>query len=141
MEKEKILQQLEEKLLPSVKNLEKEQASEHDFFPALLWMLLEKNKDSENLLKNFLFQNHEDITKASETIQQNTAEKIIKNNKENKEEYLEQLRESNIKSEELLKKVTLQLNQKIEGIKNWFFVSFIFHIITITALVIIFMKK
>lgn len=48
MEKERILQQLEEKLLPSVENLNKGQASEHDFFPALLWMLLEKIKDSEN---------------------------------------------------------------------------------------------
>lgn len=47
MEKEKILRQLEEKLLPSVKNLEQGQATEHDFFPALLWTLLEKSKDSE----------------------------------------------------------------------------------------------
>lgn len=51
MEKQKILQQLEEKLLPSVQNLEKQQATEHDFFPALLWMLLEKSKESERVLK------------------------------------------------------------------------------------------
>lgn len=48
MEKEKILLQLKDKLLPSVQNLEKEQATEHDYFPALLWMLLEISKDSEN---------------------------------------------------------------------------------------------
>jgi len=33
MEKEKILQQLEEKLLPSVENVNSGQATEHDFFP------------------------------------------------------------------------------------------------------------
>ena len=50
MEKEKILKQLEEKLLPSVQNLEKGQATEHDYFPALLWLLLDKINDTEKVL-------------------------------------------------------------------------------------------
>ncbi|MGZ8226131.1 MAG: hypothetical protein ACXWT3_05760 [Methylococcaceae bacterium] len=64
MEKEKILQQLEEKLLPSVQNLEKQQATEHDFFPALLWMLLEKSKGSESLLREITSTHSEELEKA-----------------------------------------------------------------------------
>lgn len=64
MEKEKILQQLEDKLLPSVQNLEKQQATEHDFFPALLWMLLEKSKGSEKLLKELAVKHSEELEKA-----------------------------------------------------------------------------
>jgi hypothetical protein len=64
MEKEKILRQLEEKLLPSVQNLEKGQATDHDFLPALLWMLLEKSKDSESALKNISSKHSDELEKA-----------------------------------------------------------------------------
>ncbi len=64
MEKEKILRQLEEKLLPSVQNLEKGLPSEHDFFPALLWILLEKIKDSENQLQKTESSNREGLKQA-----------------------------------------------------------------------------
>lgn len=47
MQKEKVLKQIEEKLSQSVSNLENGQASEHDIFPSLLWLLLENSKDVE----------------------------------------------------------------------------------------------
>ncbi|GAB6139319.1 hypothetical protein JCM14076_00480 [Methylosoma difficile] len=83
MEKEKILQELEDKLLPSVQNLEKQQATEHDFFPALLWMLLEKSKGSEKLLKELAVKHTEELEAATN--------RIIENNQEIRKIYGEQL--------------------------------------------------
>ena len=77
MDKEKILQQIKDKLLPSVQNLEKEQATDHDFFPALLWILLEKSKDTESLLKDSALSYSEEIKNAANTIIQNTQENRI----------------------------------------------------------------
>ena len=77
MEKEKILRQLEEKLLPSVQNLDKGQATDHDFLPALLWMLLEKSKDSESALKGITSKHSEELGKA--------ANGIIDNNQKNQQ--------------------------------------------------------
>ena len=74
MEKEKILRQLEEKLLPSVKNLEQGQATEHDFFPALLWMLLEKSKDSESLLNSAKSEQAKELQALAARILQNAHE-------------------------------------------------------------------
>jgi hypothetical protein len=47
MNKDNVLKQIEDKLLPTVKNLENGNASEHDIFPSLLWLLLENNKELE----------------------------------------------------------------------------------------------
>lgn len=47
MEKDKILKQIEVKILPAVKNLENGNASEHDIFPSLLWLLLENSHELE----------------------------------------------------------------------------------------------
>jgi hypothetical protein len=47
MNKDTVLKQIEEKLSPAVKNLENDNASEHDIFPSLLWLLLENSKDAE----------------------------------------------------------------------------------------------
>lgn len=48
MNKDTVLKQIEEKLLPAVKNVENGNASEHDIFPSLLWLLLENNKELAN---------------------------------------------------------------------------------------------
>ncbi len=85
MEKEKILRQLEEKLLPSVKNLEQGQATEHDFFPALLWMLLEKSKDSESLLNSAKSEQAKELQALAEKILQNAHE-----NQQNSSRHIEQ---------------------------------------------------
>lgn len=47
MNKHVVLKQIEEKLSPAVKNLENGNASEHDIFPSVLWLLLENSKDVE----------------------------------------------------------------------------------------------
>lgn len=47
MKKDIVLKQIEEKLLPAVKNVENGNASEHDIFPSLLWLLLENSKELE----------------------------------------------------------------------------------------------
>jgi hypothetical protein len=47
MKKDIVLKQIEEKLSPAVKNVENGNASEHDIFPSLLWLLLENNKELE----------------------------------------------------------------------------------------------
>jgi len=48
MNKDNILKILEEKISPSIKNLEDDNASEHDIFPSLLWFLIENNKEIEH---------------------------------------------------------------------------------------------
>lgn len=47
MNKDTVLKQIEEKLSPAVKNVENGNATEHDIFPSLLWLLLENSKDVE----------------------------------------------------------------------------------------------
>jgi uncharacterized protein with von Willebrand factor type A (vWA) domain len=125
MEKEKILRELEKKLLPSVQNLEKEQATDHDFLPALLWMLLEKSKDSENALKDITLKHSEELEKVTNT--------IIENNQENKKIYEELL----TKAVNFIVSNNHESNKKIEQIKGWFLVSFIFHVITLVILALI----
>ena len=151
MEKEKILQQLEEKLLPFVQNLENGQASDHDFFPALLWMLLQKSKDSDTNIKatasailrdtkglktqleEIAAKNREDIAK--------TVSKIIQSSQEDSKKYEEKIVELNAKNELLLKKITEHFNQKIESIKNWLYIFFALHTITLILLAVILVKK
>ncbi len=129
MEKEKILRQLEEKLLPSVQNLEKGQATDHDFLPALLWMLLEKSKDSENALKDITLKHSEELEKVTNT--------IIENNQENKKIYEELLTKAVNKVVNYIISNNQESNKKIEQIKSWFLVSFMFHVITLVILAII----
>ena len=68
MEKEKILLQLKDKLLPFIQNIEKDQATEHDYFPALLWMLLETSKDSKNSLNDISLRYGDELKNISATI-------------------------------------------------------------------------
>jgi len=56
MENVKVLQRLEEKLSPHVKNLVDGTSTDHDVFPALLWVLLENEKNLDNQLKNVMAQ-------------------------------------------------------------------------------------
>jgi hypothetical protein len=129
MEKEKILRELEKKLLPSVQNLEKEQATDHDFLPALLWILLEKSKNSESILNNIVSKHSEEFEKISKT--------IVENNQENKKNYEELL----AKAVNFIVSKNQESIKKIETIKNWFLVSFMFHIITLIILVILLKKS
>lgn len=129
MEKEKISKQLEEKLLPSVQNLDKGQATEYDFFPALLWMLLEKNKDAEKSLSNIDLKHSKELEKAATT--------IIENNQENKKIYEELI----TKAVNFIVSNNQESHKKIESIKNWFFVSLAFQVITLIVLAIIILRK
>jgi DNA anti-recombination protein RmuC len=170
MEKEQILQQLEEKLSPFVTNFKNGQPEEHDFFPALLWMLLQKSRDLdinisksaettqktilqdntevknqlEALLNEIPIKNREDITKIAVNIIKNNQEnakettRIINEAREKNEEHIKEL---NTKHEQLLKKITEHFSQKIEGMKNWFFIFAGLHVITLTILTIILVKK
>ena len=64
MNKDNVLKQIEDKLLPTVKNLENGNASEHDIFPSLLWLLLENSKDvekSDNITKGELLERIGDL--------------------------------------------------------------------------------
>lgn len=146
MDQEKILQQLKDKLLPSVQNLEKEQATDHDFFPALLWALLEKSTDTESLLKNIVLNHSEEIKNVVNTIIQNAQESriihevqidkavsFISSKDQESEIKFEQfsdvqfkkitatiIEENNAsqKTHELIENKLLAINQKIEDIKN-----------------------
>lgn len=117
MEKEKILRQLEEKLLPSVKNLEQGQATEHDFFPALLWTLLEKSKDSEKSAIKF----EQFFNKIEEKIDELNGNKILTINQK-----IEELKNAQLKTE---KKFTI-----------WFSVFVFLQIISIVTLAVILLR-
>lgn len=114
MEKEKILRQLEEKLLPSVQNLEKGQATDHDYLPALLWMLLEKSKDSENSLKDIGLKHSQELGKSTNAIIQNT--------QENRKIYGEQLSKAvnfiSGKNQESSAKIEQAANEQFKKIIN-----------------------
>jgi hypothetical protein len=62
MNKENVLKQIEEKLLPAVKNLENSNASEHDIFPSLLWLLLENNKELQQTTNDLNQKNQKTLT-------------------------------------------------------------------------------
>jgi hypothetical protein len=117
MEKEKILRQLEDKLLPSVKNLEQEQATEHDFFPALMWTLLEKSKDSEKSATKF----EQFFNKIEEKIDELNGNKILIINQK-----IEELKNAQLKTE---KKFTI-----------WFSVFVFLQIISIVTLAVILLR-
>ena len=165
MEKEKILQQLEEKLLPSVQNLERNQATDHDFFPALLWLLLSKSKDSENLLKNISSQYSEELKNISATLVENNkalhekTEVLLKDiSLKYSEEFkktAETIMESNKITQEKLSEIidnkTLVIIQKIEEIKHTplkiekkfpigVFVLSVLQLITLTIVAVMLMK-
>lgn len=99
MEKEKILQKIEEKLSPHVTNLEKGQSTEHDFFPALLWLLLEKEKSLENLLQGV-------VTHQSESTEKHTSK-------------LDEVAQNLSSSHEQISKNAIELMlQRIEEVKS-----------------------
>lgn len=137
MEKEKILRQLEEKLLPFVENLDKGQASEHDFFPALLWMLLEKIKDSENQLNASINSNREGFKQ--------TANYIVTKNQDFQKETNQIIDKDIQKTEEFKNYFTIEtekLSKKIEEqeIKNskrfkWIIGFSAFQFIVLTSLI------
>lgn len=143
MEKEKILRQLEEKLLPSVKNLDEGQANEHDFFPALLWLLLEKIKDSENQLKtsistnrdgfkqtvNYIVTKNQDLQKEINQI----IDKDIQKNEEFKSYF-------NIEIEKLSKKIEEQEFKSSKHFK-WILGFCVFQFIVLTSLIAFILMK
>jgi hypothetical protein len=89
MKKDIVLKQIEEKLLPAVKNVENGNASEHDIFPSLLWLLLENSKELEK---------SGDITKG---------------------ELLERIGNLKQVSAEDVKTVVMQENQKTHSLLKW----------------------
>ncbi|CAA9892328.1 hypothetical protein METHB2_650016 [Candidatus Methylobacter favarea] len=166
MEKERILRQLEDKLLPSVQTLARNEASEHDFFPALLWMLLEKSKDSENLLKESGTVVSDQLNKAVSFILTKNQdsdiklEQLLKINEENINEHISKTtttikNDSNIsqeKTEKLFESKYSLINQQIEEIKNtqlkmgkkfsvWFLVFSIFQITILATSAVILIKS
>ncbi len=166
MEKEKILQQLEEKLLPSVQNLERNQATEHDFFPALLWLLLAKSKDSESLLNNISLKYSEELKNISATIVENNkvsqekAESLLNDISSKYSEELKNIAATIVENNKIYhEKITnlfenkiLAVNQKIEDLKSTplkiekkfpigFLVLSIFQLINLTIVAVILMKQ
>lgn len=144
MDKNSILEQLEEKLLPSVRNLTTQQQTEHDFFPALLWTLLEINKNTESLLKE-IAASAEENKKIYERQLAGTADFIVsESDKINKaaHEKTDQLIESQIsiihrKTEEI-KAIQLKTERKMF---SGFLVLAIAQLITLSILIFMAMKS
>jgi hypothetical protein len=62
--KDIISKKIQEKLLPTIKNFQDENSSEHDIFPSLLWLLLETSNDLEqkgDITKNDLLKKNRRI--------------------------------------------------------------------------------
>ncbi len=129
MEKEEILQQIKEKLLPSVRNFENKQETDYDYFPTLLWMLLEKSKDTESSLKDISSTYSEEIKKISNT--------AVEKNQENRKCYEELLS----KAVNFIVGKNKELNKQIEGVKTLFYVSIAFQFIGLMLLAFILIKK
>jgi hypothetical protein len=80
MNKESVLERIEEKLTFSVKNLLNGNVSDHDVFPSILWLLLENSKDIEKLIsltKNNLLENGEEIQKKISSTESNLQKTIV----------------------------------------------------------------
>jgi N-acetylglucosamine kinase-like BadF-type ATPase len=106
-------------------------------------MLLEKSKDSESsnrLVEQKMSTLADNLTSLSKSIKEErakdikeVAEKVIQNNQENKKLYEELLS----KAVNFIAEKNQESNKKIEQIKSWFLVSFMFHVITLVILAII----
>ncbi len=143
MEKEKILQQLEEKLLPFVEHLHEGQANEHDFFPALLWMLLEKIKDSENQLNASINSNREGFKQ--------TANYIVTKNQDLQKETNQIIDKDIQKNEELKNYFAIEIEklfkkteeQEVKNSKHfkWILGLGVFQFIVLTSLIAFILMK
>lgn len=132
MEKQQILQKLEHKLSPSVENFTKNQDSDYDFLPVLLWMLLEKSKDSENLLKTFdknVQVSSNELSQLCDNQFKNTISTIIDNSNTSQENLRLQIEQLTTQIEEL-KKNQLTTAKKL----SWSIGLSIFKFITISSL-------
>ncbi len=166
MEKEKILLQLKDKLLPFIQNIEKDQATEHDYFPALLWMLLETSKDSKNSLNDISLRYGDELKNISATIletnkvSQEKAENLLSDIllKYNEKftnistTMLENHKVSQEKTISLVESKIVAISQKIEDLKSTplkiekkfpigFLILSIFQFITLTIVAVILMKQ
>jgi hypothetical protein len=151
MNKNFVLKQVEEKLSPTIKNLENGNVSEHDIFPSLLWLLLENSKD---------FEKQADVTKAkllediynskvdikallsnhlSQILESNTV--IEKSVMTTKSDLLEQNNELKQVLREDTKIIFMQENQKTLSLLKWVIGLCIVQFIGLVALFsIIFMR-
>ncbi len=118
MNKDNVLKQIEDKLLPTVKNVESGNASEHDIFPSLLWLLLENSKDLEKsavITEAVLLERVEDLKQVSAT----QMETIKKSATTTEAVLLEHI--GNLKQvlQEDVKTVVTQENQKTLSLLKW----------------------
>ena len=168
MEKEKILQQLEEKLLPSVEKVNSGQATEHDFFPALLWMILEQDKDIESSLQdlgnksrnnfqktiNHIASKNQDLQKETNSLLE---EKTLSLSKKIDDLLLSTSKNQDLQKEtdSLLEEKILLLSQKTDELSKvnqnsdskaikyfrWIFGFCIFQFITLTSLIVFLLMR
>ena len=114
MNKDTVLKQIEEKLLPAVKNLENGNASEHDIFPSLLWLLLENNKELERKIA--------ELEKKIGTTEIGISDILEKNKSQNKVllEHIENLKQTlevkTSKLEEKIKSNGIEISNIVEDI-------------------------
>lgn len=137
MDNEKILKQLEAKLLPSVQSLEKGQATEHDYFPTLLWLLLDKSNDNQKTLVE---------NKKSHDEQLKTAVNFISDKNLESHNEITNLIAENQKNHDVLIKNGINfihqgLYKKIGFLQNLVFTLIALNIITLIVLAFIILKK
>ena len=103
--KDIISKKIQEKLLPTIKNFQDENSSEHDIFPSLLWLLLETSNDLEqkgDITKNDLLKHIEEL---KPFFQENIATIVSQENKKMLSFLNELEQKGEITKTDLLKKI------------------------------------
>lgn len=103
--KDTISKKIQEKLLPTIKNFQDGNVSEHDIFPSLLWLLLENIKELEQkneITKNDLLRQ---IEKLKPIFQENISTIVTQENKKTLLFLNEQEQKDVITKNDLLRKI------------------------------------
>jgi hypothetical protein len=103
--KDTISKKIQEKLLPTIKNFQDGNVSEHDIFPSLLWLLLENSKELEQkteITKNDLLRQ---IEKLKPIFQENISTIVTQENKKTLLFLNEQEQKDVITKNDLLRKI------------------------------------
>jgi predicted Zn-dependent peptidase len=155
MNKNTVLKQIEEKLSPAVKNVENGNASEHDIFPSLLWLLLENSKDLERsagITKGELLERIDNLKQVSaaeiEALLANSLSQLLESNAgieksvtATESNLLERI--GNLKQvlQEDVKTVVAQENQKTHSLLKWLLVFCIVQFIGLGALAAVILMR
>lgn len=140
MNKDIVLKQIEEKLSPAVINLENGNATEHDIFPSLLWLLLENSKELEtsaDITKETLLEHIEDLKQVSAT----EVEAITKSVTTTEAVLLERIGDLKQVLQDDIKIVVAQENQKTISLLKWIIVLCVVQFIGLGALAAIILMR